>query len=258
MANREHEVHKAASADAAILELTICAYVVAERAAGQLADCLINGGDGAAAVQQAERELDRLDRQVDSLVTASIAEVAAEQARELLGSMKMVLDLERIGDLLASVASRAAALGKYGLAADDANDLIKMATVIEKMLGDANAAFTVRNLDRATAVLRADAEVDRYRNLILIRQLEMAQTNESRSAIHVVSMSQALERAGDHVKNLAEEICHLATGRSVRHSFRDFDKPDEQMYLDYLRQRHGLAGDHSPQKRPTQPAGAGD
>jgi hypothetical protein len=48
-------------------------------------------------------------------------------------------------------------------------------------------------------------------------------------------MCQALERSGDHSKNLAEEICHLVSGRSVRHILREQDRPDEQVYLDRMR-----------------------
>jgi phosphate uptake regulator len=50
-------------------------------------------------------------------------------------------------------------------------------------------------------------------------------------------MSQALERAGDHAKNLAEEICHLVSGRSVRHILREYDRPVEQVYLERMRNR---------------------
>ena len=46
---------------------------------------------------------------------------------------------------------------------------------------------------------------------------------------------QAIERVGDHAKNLAEEICHLVSGRSVRHILRDYDRPVEQVYLERMR-----------------------
>jgi phosphate uptake regulator len=50
-------------------------------------------------------------------------------------------------------------------------------------------------------------------------------------------MTQSLERAGDHAKNLAEEVCHLVSGHTVRHVMMTYDKPIEQMFLDWLRQR---------------------
>jgi phosphate uptake regulator len=56
-------------------------------------------------------------------------------------------------------------------------------------------------------------------------------------------MAQALERAGDHVKNLAEEICHLTSGRTLRHVVSaPENKPSAQMYLQTLHQpRSGAA-----------------
>ena len=50
-------------------------------------------------------------------------------------------------------------------------------------------------------------------------------------------MTQSLERAGDHAKNLAEEVCHLVSGHTVRHVLKTYDKPVEQMFIDYLRKR---------------------
>jgi phosphate transport system protein len=190
-------------------------------------------------VQQAEVELDNLDRDLDSLIHSAIAQAPPEQVRDLLSSMKMVIDLERVGDLFASVASCARALGNR-LPTDDIGDLVKMATVLEKMLGDAHGAFAVRNVDRALAVIRTDSEVDRLRNLVMIRHLEQATTTSTHNRVQVLFMAQALERAGDHVKNLAEEVCHLVTGQTVRHAFRGAQKPTEQMYLEHLRAHHHL------------------
>ncbi len=51
--------------------------------------------------------------------------------------------------------------------------------------------------------------------------------------------TQSLERAGDHAKNLAEEVCHLVSGHTVRHVLMAYDKPVEQMFIDYLRRREG-------------------
>jgi phosphate transport system protein len=223
-----------------ILEHTFQAYMTAEHAATQLAECLTAMSLPACqAVQEAEYELDRLDREIDSLITSAVVQTAPEQTRDLLSSMKMVIDLERVGDLFASVASCARALGNR-VPVEDLGDLVKMATVVEKMLSDAHGAFAVRNVDRAVAVIRADAEVDRLRNLVMIRHLEQSTTTSTHNSVQVLFMAQALERAGDHVKNLAEEVCHMATGQTVRHAFTDLQKPIEQMYLDHLRAHHGI------------------
>jgi len=56
-------------------------------------------------------------------------------------------------------------------------------------------------------------------------------------ADRIGSLLRAWERAGDHAKNLAEEVCHFVRGHTVRHVLMTYDKPIEQMFLDWLRDR---------------------
>jgi phosphate uptake regulator len=48
-------------------------------------------------------------------------------------------------------------------------------------------------------------------------------------------MAKEIERAGDHVKNMAEEVCHLVSGRTVRHVLRSYDRPVEQLFLEHMK-----------------------
>jgi len=187
------------------------------------------------AVNQCEQELDRLDREVDNRVTHAVIRASAAEAGDLLACMKFMIDLERIGDLISSFGGRAQAIGSR-IEMDDVKDLIHMATVLEQMLADIYEAFATRNLDRVISVMRADAAIDRIRNLMFIRHVENNEGTAGPEGIHVLFMAQALERAGDHTKNLAEEICHLATGETMRHVMRSKNKSEEQMFLDWLRE----------------------
>ena len=103
------------------------------------------------------------------------------------------------------------------------------------MLQDVGVAFESREVRRALEVLKADAELDRLRNLVIVRHIENPENEMRQESFHLVFMSQSLERAGDHAKNLAEEICHLVSGRSVRHILREYDRPIEQVYLERMR-----------------------
>jgi phosphate transport system protein len=227
------------SAYAGILDRAVRAYLLAQEAAGSLADGLASkAASNFEAVERAEAELDRIDREIDTTVASAVSESSPQQARELLTAMKIVIDLERIGDLLASVASCARAL-KERLDTEDAGELIRMTAILERMLADAKGAFVVRNLDRAIAVLRMDSDIDRRRNLLMIRHLEQAPARTPHESVHVLFMAQSLERAGDHVKNVAEEICHLVSGRTLRHLLQGDIKSEEQMYLELLRRQHG-------------------
>src|SRR5262249_41691374 len=112
-------------------------------------------------------------------------------------------------------------------------------TVLEKMLSDVGLSFSDRNLRKAVEVLRADAEMDRLRNLIFLRHIENPENMQRQASLQVIFMTQSLERAGDHAKNLAEEVCHFVSGHTVRHVMMTYDKPIEQMFLDWLRQQEG-------------------
>jgi hypothetical protein len=51
-------------------------------------------------------------------------------------------------------------------------------------------------------------------------------------------MAQAIERAADHVKNAAEEVCHMVSGHTIRHLLGLHEKSAEQLYLEHLRRQH--------------------
>lgn len=220
--------------------LTLLSCEVARGAASNLADALASGSaQSHEFIAEAELRLDQFDREIDEHVTEALSH-SPGNARELLACMKFIVDLERIGDLLASVSSCAAGLQRR-ISTQDMGDLVRMATILEHMLGDAQSSFANSDLDLVIAILRADSELDRLRNLTLMRHLEGAPETAPHDSIHVVFMAQALERCGDHAKNLAETICHLVTGKSVRHVARGDGRSTEQMYLDFLRTQ--IAGD---------------
>jgi phosphate transport system protein len=226
---------KPIEAHSKILELTSTAIETAHAAASAAAEGIAaSSTDILEVLRSREAELDRLDYEVDELVTVSITSVKDDQARELLACLKFVIGLERIGDLLLSFANRASTVARR-LEIQDTKDLTMMASRLEKMIADADKAFTSRNLDMAVAVLRADGELDRLRNLIVLRHLEHPGSGHYNESFHVLFMAQSLERAGDHVKNIAEEVCHLVSGHTVRHVLRTYDKPIEQMFLDKIR-----------------------
>jgi len=221
-----------------IVELTSQAFALAKRAAAAAAEGMATGSaEAVKLLRDNEVKLDSIDHDVDELVTALITRVTEQEARELLACMKLVVALERVGDLLLSFGNRIESVGPR-IATEDQKVLTAMASQLEKMLGDAEAAFAERNLDHAIAVLRADAELDRLRNLTVLHHVETPHEERRPVSFHILFMAQGLERAGDHLKNIAEEVCHLVSGRTVRHVLRTYDRPDEQRFIDHLRAQH--------------------
>lgn len=222
-----------------LLEMTLTACELARKSAAATADALACKSPAAyAVIADCERELDVIDRELDERVAYAVTLVEAKDARELLVCMKFLIDLERIGDLLCSAASCIQALDD-SVDMSDLKDLIEMATELEAMLREAHAGLARRNLDIAVGIVRADAEIDRRRNLLFFRILD-GLTTASRNAVHVLFIANVLERSGDHAVNLGEEICHMVTGHSIRHVRRESDKSYEKRYLDWLRGRDDL------------------
>src|SRR6202035_2125617 len=182
-----------------LVRRTVEACHMAQEAAGAAAEGIATGSSQLLnSLRRRERELDTLDMEIDSGVTTAITEVGPAEARELLACMKVMIALERIDS-------------------EDTRDLTQMATLLEKMLTDCGTAFAGRNVSKALDVLRADAEMDRIRNLLFLRHIENPENLVRQASLQVIFMTQSLERAGDHAKNLAEEVCHFVSGRTVRH-----------------------------------------
>ncbi len=219
-----------------LLSMTLRACTVAQTAVTRAAESLARPSSSAfREIADCELELDRLDQAVDERIAFAVAQAPLGEAREVLACLKFMTDLERIGDLVCAFGCHAQTM-RSGAEMADVNDLIKMATVLEKMIGEARQGICTRDLDKAVGVVRADAEIDRLRNLVFVRNLSEQAGNTGAATIGVLFMTQCLERAGDHAVNLGEEICHLITGHSIRHMRRQMDRSYEQKYLRWLRE----------------------
>ncbi len=153
-------------------QLTMQACALAKQSVAHAIDGLINGSQSSLqGVRTCEEKLDDLDRELDEHMAETITRVTPAQARELLACMKLMLDLERVGDLIASFAERTAII-RNRIDMEDVEQLTRMACLVENMLTQMAQAFEQRNVDQALRVLRSDAEIDRLRNLLLVRHTE--------------------------------------------------------------------------------------
>jgi phosphate transport system protein len=205
-----HELHP-------LTELALRACLVASDAAFNIKDFLTNGSRVAfLAVRDCEKELDRMEQEIDQKLPEAIAEVTEVEARELLACLRFSTDLERIGDLLWGVCQRVNNL--HGeLPRADARQLIEMIEILERMLHQVREGFSNRELDPASDVLREDREIDQAYKSLFRRHLQSENNTNPQHSADVLLMAQALERAGDHATNLAEELFRLIQGRSLRH-----------------------------------------
>src|ERR1039458_2328703 len=168
------------------------------------------------AIKDCEQELDQIERQIDERLPAAITRVNEARARQLLSSLKSTTDLERIGDLVMSVAMRAQSRTSK-MAASDVRQLVEMSSVLRDMLDLIHQGFSTLDLECARKVLQMDKEIDRTCHALFQKHLAETVAQGDTTGFDVLLMAQALERAGDHTTNLAEDLYNLIEGRSLRH-----------------------------------------
>ena len=200
-----------------LTELALRACMVASDAAFNFRDFLVNASHMAfLAVRDCEKELDRIEQEMDEQLPSAITQVSELEARELLACLRFSSELERIGDLLWWVAQRTQSLPAR-IPKPDSQQLIEMTSILEKMLQSVREGFTQRELDPASYVLRADREIDQVYRALFRRHVASGSQKKMQHSADVLLMAQALERCGDHATNLAEELFRLIEGRSLRH-----------------------------------------
>ncbi len=191
--------------------------LIARDAAFNVRDLLTNSSRMAfLAIKDCEKELDIIERQIDERLPLAITRVNEHRARQLLSSLKCTTDLERIGDLVMSVAMRVQARTEK-IPAIDVRQLVEMSVLLREMLDLIHTGFSTLDLECARKVLQMDKEIDRICHALFQKHLAES-VPEGLSEFEVLLMAQALERAGDHCTNLAEELYSLIEGRSLRHA----------------------------------------
>lgn len=195
-----------------------------ERAEAQLREAMraVSEHDAARAQRVVEGDdlIDRDEVEIDDLAQRILAtrQPVASDLRFITMALKLVTDLERIGDLAANIAKRAQELMRL-TPADWPVEFDPLARQVEQNLHQALESFAERDVARAAKVIEADREVDRLNSDLfntLIQDLA-AEHTVGMLVLPLTSIARALERIGDHAKNLAEEVVYMVRGRDVRH-----------------------------------------
>jgi phosphate transport system protein len=172
----------------------------------------------------ADRRVNELQIELDQLVNHVIArrQPTASDLRLIMGVAKTITDLERIGDEATKIA-RAAKWVKDKSGSYRVNrlpDLRQTGEIAARMLHRALDAFARLDAQAAASIIRDDAGIDdRFR--AMLRQLITYMIEDPRSisaAIDTVWVAKAIERIGDHAKNIAEHVIFIAHGTDVRHA----------------------------------------
>lgn len=181
-------------------------------------------GDGHLAdeVRAKDKLVDKLELELDEEATRIIArrQPAAKDLRLVIAVIKMVADLERVGDEAKKIAKFALALAEEGQAPRGYVEVRHISSHVSVMLHDALDAFARLDSEQALRVMKEDKMVDEeYKaatRTLLTFMMEDAR-NISR-CMSVMWVLRALERVGDHACNVAEHVIFMVEGEDVRHT----------------------------------------
>lgn len=186
-------------------------------------EALVNGdSDLADRVRAKDKEVDRIEIAIDEEATRIIAkrQPAASDLRLVVSVIKMVADLERIGDEAKKIAKFALVLAEEGLAPRGYIEVRHIGSHVGTMVRDALDAFARFDTKMALAVMKEDDEVDNeYRSATRALVTFMMEDPRSISrCLNVMWVLRALERVGDHANNVAEHVIFMVEGTDVRHA----------------------------------------
>ena len=167
-----------------------------------------------------DQAIDRDETDIDELAMQILAtrQPVAGDLRLVMIAFKFVTDLERIGDLASGIAKRALELSPMP-PLEPQGDVHRLAMLVQRNLNAVLDAFTARDAERATAVIQADAEIDKLNASLFAELIAFVATDAATvtRVIPLTSVCRYLERIGDHVKNLAEDIVYMVSAQDVRH-----------------------------------------
>jgi phosphate transport system protein len=192
-----------------------------ERAVGLAFDAFRRGAtEVRGAVEGLDVQIDRDDLEIHALILRILAlrQPVADDLRFLATALRLITDLERIGDEAVNISERISTGHQHDSEIVD-GQLTAMAGAALDMLHDALDAFV--RWDDATAehVLARDDGVDRHCASIMSSMTERMseRPNEVASGLRVIRVAKYLERIADHATNVAEEVIFMVRADDVRH-----------------------------------------
>ncbi len=171
-------------------------------------------------VRAADRFVNRDEVDIDDQCLSILArrQPMASDLRFITRVLKMVTDLERIGDRAFDICRRAIQLAALPPVKPYV-DIPAMGTSVRAMVHDAIEAFIAGDAAQAEAVLARDDEVDDLHARIdrdLVHEM-IADRQHVEAGLHIQAVARDLERIGDHATNLAEQVIFMTKGQDVRH-----------------------------------------
>ena len=205
--------------------------LVEQQIAGAIEALQTTNAPGAEKIILNDHKVNALEVNIDEACTQILArrQPAATDLRMVVAVIKTITDLERIGDEAEKIAKMA-----LNLAEEDINfhsryaGIRHLADQVKRMVHDVLDAYARLDVDAAIKVVRDDDEADKeYQDLMrLLITYMMEDPRKISEVLDVMWAARALERIGDHAKNIGEYVIYLVKGKDIRHLDLDIVEKD--------------------------------
>ena len=173
----------------------------------------------AKAVITADSEIDQMEKEIENLCLKLLLQQqpVARDLRRISASLKMITDMERIGDQTADIAD--IVIATKSTEEKNLKDINRMAEATVKMVRDSVSAYVQKDLELARRVMAADDEVDDLFDLVkgdLVKFISDHKGSAGDEAIDLIMIAKYLERIGDHAADISEMTILMAGTPYIR------------------------------------------
>ena len=170
-------------------------------------------------IVKSDGKINELRSIIDNQITTVLVKRApmAVDLRITISTMKISHDLERIGDLAKSVAKKVKPL-PVDLPDELTASLRRLGDLVQKQLKDVLDAYLNKSKEKAIEIWRKDEQVDDLTNLAMNEVATYLQKDKKNleMATHLLFVTKNIERAGDHIPNIAESLYYLIEGEYLK------------------------------------------
>ncbi len=172
--------------------------------------------DKAIDIARADVLIDATERIIDDLIVKTIVshQPTAAESRLLISALRINKDLERIGDYATNIANHSSTLNQLELIGKE-EDVKKMWQAVQVMLADVTQAYDAKNTEAAEVIRQKDITIDEMYTQIFTDLIALNKENAEQSCActHLIFIARSLERIGDHIVDIAEEILYVVNGK---------------------------------------------
>lgn len=173
---------------------------------------------------EADKQIDQKERDIERLCMKLLMQQqpVATDLRVISSALKMISDMERIGDQASDIAEIVKHIQKNNVESN--THISDMARATIKMVTDSVDSFVKKDISLAEAVIKNDDEVDALFNKVKNELIQAIQQSEddAEALIDLLMIAKYFERIGDHAENIAEWVIYSITGQHANFSKNDY------------------------------------